>query len=106
ANELVDARRQVVARVAGERLDTDDLAALTVRHLERRVANLARLLLEDRADQLLLCGQLRLALRRDLSAQEMSCVDVCADTDDAALVEVRERLLRAVGNVARDLLVA
>ena len=36
----------------------------------------------------------------------MPGVDVGADADDAALVEIRERLLRAVRDVARDLLVA
>src|SRR6185503_7088783 len=106
ANELVDARRQVVAGVARERLDADDLPALAVRDLERRVAYLARLLLEDRADQLLLGGELGLTLRRDLPDQEMPRVDVSADADDATLVQVGERLLRAVRDVARDLLVA
>ena len=106
ADELVDARRQVVARVAGERLDADHLAALAVRDLERRVAHLARLLLEDRADQLLLGRQLGLALRRHLADEQVAGADLGADPHDAALVEVRERLLGAVGDVARDLLVA
>jgi hypothetical protein len=34
ADKLVDARRQVVARVARERLDVDDDAALAVRDLQ------------------------------------------------------------------------
>ena len=75
-------------------------------HLERGVADLARLLLEDRADQLLLGGQLGLALRRDLADQQVARADLGADADDAALVEVAQRLLRAVRDVARDLLVA
>src|SRR6266480_4188675 len=106
ADELVDARRQVVARVARERLDVDHLAALAVRDLQRRVADLARLLLEDRADQLLLSRQLGLALRRHLADEQVARADLGADADDAALVEVLERLLRAVGDVTRDLLVA
>ena len=106
AHELVDARRQVVAGVARERLDADDLPALAVRNLQRGVADLARLLLEDRADQLLLGRELGLALGRDLPHEQVARVDVGADANDAALVEVRERLLRAVRDVARDLLVA
>ena len=51
-------------------------------------------------------AELGLALRRDLADEQMAGVDVGADADDAALVEVRERLLRAVRDVARDLLVA
>src|SRR3989440_4240381 len=62
ANELVHARGQVVAALARERLDVDDLAALAVWDLEGGVANFPRLLLEDRAYQLLLRGQLGLAL--------------------------------------------
>src|SRR2546429_347031 len=37
-HELVPARREVVSRLAREGLHVDDLAALTVRNLERRVA--------------------------------------------------------------------
>src|SRR4051812_20069297 len=106
ADELVHARRQVVALVAREREHVDDDAALAVRDLERGVADLARLLLEDRADQLLLGRQLGLALRRDLAHEQVAGADLGADADDAALVEVAQRLLRAVRDVARDLLVA
>src|SRR4051794_26099335 len=105
-DELVHARRQVVARVARERLDVDDDAAFAVRHLEARVADLAGLLLEDGADQLLLGRQLGLALRRDLADEQVARADLGADAHDAALVELRERLLRAVRDVARDLFVA
>jgi hypothetical protein len=97
---------QVVAGRARERLDVDDDAALAVRHLQRGVADLARLLLEDRADQLLLGRQLGLALRRDLADQQVAGLHLGADADDAAVVEVAQRLLRAVRDVARDLLVA
>ena len=72
AHQVVDAGRQVVARLAAEGEDVDDDAALAVRDLERGVADLARLLLEDRADQLLLGGQLGLALRRDLADQQVA----------------------------------
>ena len=106
AHELVHAGGQVVAPRARERLHVDDLAALAVRDLERGVADLARLLLEDRADQLLLGRQLGLALGRDLADEQVAGADLGADAHDAALVEVAQRLLRAVRDVARDLLVA
>ena len=106
ADQVVDARRQVVAVVAVEGEHVDDDAALAVRDLERGVADLARLLLEDRADQLLLGGQLGLALRRDLADQQVAGDDLGADADDAALVEVAQALLGAVRDVAGDLLVA
>ena len=106
ADQVVDAGRQVVALVAAEGEDVDDDPALAVRHLQRGVADLARLLLEDRADQLLLGGQLGLALRRHLADQEVAGDDLGADPDDAALVEIAQALLGAVGDVAGDLLVA
>src|ERR671936_661086 len=81
ADEVVDARRQVVAVLAAEGLDVDDDAALAVRHLERGVADLARLLLEDRADQLLLGGQLGLALRRHLADEQVARADLGTDAD-------------------------
>ena len=106
ADHVVDAGGEVVAVVAVEGEDVDDDAFLAVRDLERGVTDLARLLLEDRADQLLLGGQLGLALRRDLADQQVAGDDLGTDADDAALVEVAQRLLGAVRDVAGDLLVA
>ena len=74
--------------VAAEHLDVDDLAGLAVRHLEGGVADLARLLTEDRAEQALLGRELGLALRRDLADEDVAGTDLGADADDAALVEV------------------
>ncbi len=105
ADQVVDAGREVVARRAAEGLDVDHDAALAMGDLQARVADLARLLLEDRADQLLLGRQLRLALRRHLAHEQLARVHLGADPDDAAIVEVAQRLLRAVRDVARDLLV-
>ena len=106
AHEVVDPRRQVIALLAAEDHHVDHHAALAVGHLQRGVADLARLLLEDRADQLLLGGQLGLALGRDLADEQVAGADLGADADDAAVVEVAQRLLRAVGDVAGDLLLA
>src|SRR5690242_21329030 len=62
---------------------SDHDAALAVRNLEARVADLARLLLEDRANQLLLGCQLGLALRRDLADEEVAGADLGADPHDS-----------------------
>src|SRR3954447_26160278 len=104
ADELVDARGQLVAVLATEHADADDLAGLAVRHLQRGVADLARLLTEDRAEQALLGGQLRLALGRDLADQHVAVGHLGTDADDAALVEVGEDLLGDVRDVPGDLL--
>ena len=104
ADQLVHAGRQLVAVVAVEHAHPDDLALLAVRHLERGVAHLARLLAEDRAEQALLGGELGLALGRDLADQVVAGGDLGPDAHDAPLVEVLQDLLADVGDVAGDLL--
>ena len=103
-HQLVDARGQLVALVAAEHLDVDDLAGLAVGHLQRGVADLAGLLAEDGPQEALLGGELGLALGRDLADQHVAGADLGADADDAALVEVGEDLLGEVRDVPGDLL--
>nr|AHE14888.1 hypothetical protein asmbl_9 [uncultured bacterium] len=103
-DELVDAGGQLVAVLAREHADADDLAGLTVLDLEAGVADLAGLLTEDRPQQPLLGGQLGLALGRDLADEDVAGDDLGADADDAALVEVGEDLLGDVRDVPGDLL--
>src|SRR5216683_1973568 len=102
-DQLVDPRGQLVAVLPGEHADPDDLAGFTVRHLERGVSDLARLLSEDRAQQPLFRGQLGLAIGRDLADQDVAVDHLGTDPDDAALVEVGEDLLGHVGDIPGDL---
>ena len=104
ADQLVHAGRQLVAVVAVEHAHADHLARLAVRHLERGVAHLARLLTEDRAEQALLGRELGLALGGDLAHQVVAGADLGPDAHDPALVEVLQDLLGDVGDVAGDLL--
>ncbi|CAB4967503.1 unannotated protein [freshwater metagenome] len=104
ADQLVDAGRQLVAVLAAEDADADDLAGLAVRDLEAGVADLAGLLAEDGAQQALLRGQLGLALGRHLADEDVAVADLGADADDAALVEVGQDLLGDVRDVPGDLL--
>ncbi len=104
ADQLVDAGRQLVIALAAEHLDVDDDAALAVRDAQRRVTDFTRLLTEDGAQQALLRGQLGFALGRDLADQDVARMHFRADVDDAALVEVLQRLLVDVGKIAGDLL--
>ena len=70
--------------LAREDLDVDDRALDPRRALERGVADVAGLLAEDRAQQLLFGRELGLALRRHLADQDVARLDVGADADDAA----------------------
>ena len=104
AHHLVDARGQLVLVLAGEDLHVDNLAPLAVRHAERGVLHLARLLAEDGPQQLLLGGELRLALGSDLPHQDVARLHLGADADDAFFVQIAQALLAHVGDVAGDLL--
>src|SRR4029453_2865745 len=92
---LLDAR-------AGEDLHADDDALDAGRADERGVANVARLLAEDRAQQLLFRRQLRLALRRHLADQDVARLHGRADADDAALVEIAQIAFTDIRDVAGD----
>ena len=70
---------------------------------ERSVAHIAGLFAEDRAQQLLFRSQLGFALGRHLADQNVAVPDLGADADHAALVQIAQRMLAHVGNVARDL---
>ena len=73
---------------------------------ERAVTDVAGLLAEDRAEELLFGRELGLALRRDLADEDVARLHLGADADDAALVEVLEGLFADVRDVARDLFLA
>ena len=88
--------------LAREDLDADDDALDARRADERRVAHVAGLLAEDRAQQLFFRRQLRLALRRHLADEDVAGLDVGADADDAAVVEIAQVAFRHVRDVARD----
>ena len=73
-------------------------------NLQRRVADFAGLLTEDRAQQALLRGQLGFALRGHVADQDVAGRDLGTDADDAALVEVGQHFLAHIGDVPGDFL--
>ncbi len=104
-HDLVDPGAQlVVAVLAGKDLHVHHDAVFAVGDAQRGVADLARLLAENRAQQALLCGQLGLALRRDLADQDVARADLGADADDAAVVQVPQQVFVDVRDVAGDFL--
>src|SRR5712691_279946 len=90
--------------LAREDLHVDDDALDAGRAHQRRVADVARLLAEDRPQELLFGRELRLALGRDLADQDVARPHARPDPDDAALIEVVEERLAHVGDVAGHLL--
>jgi hypothetical protein len=104
--QLFDLQRALVLldAVAGEHLHVDDGAGHAGGQAQRGVLHVRGLLAEDRAQELLLRRQLGLALGRDLADQDVAVAHLGADVDDAGLVELGQRRLADVGDVAGDLL--
>ncbi len=94
----------IEAHPAAEPLGVDHDPLDARRDLEAVVLDVLAGPAEDRVEQLLLGGQLALGLRRHLADQDVARLDVGADPDDPVLVEVPQRLLRDVGDVAGELL--
>ena len=69
-------------------------------HPQRGVLHVGGLLAEDGPQELLLRGELGLALRRDLAHEDVAGLDLGADVDDAGLVQLGQRAFADVGDVA------
>ena len=93
-----------VDAVAVEHADLDHRAGHARRQAQRSVANVRSLFAEDGAEELFLRRHRAFALRRDLAAQDVARLDLGADVDDAGLVEVAQRFLADVRDVAGDVL--
>ena len=104
ADDLVDAGSEVGGIGAVVDLDVHDDARLAVRQAERRIADLARLLAEDRAEQTLLGGEFGLALRGDFTDQDIAGADLGTDLDDTVAVQILQRVVADVRDLAGDLL--
>src|SRR5262245_39592997 len=102
----LDGKRALVLvdAMAVEHPDLDHGARHAGRQPERGVAHIGRLLAEDRPQQLLLGRHRALALWRDLADQNVARLHLGTDIDDAGLVEVLQRLLADIRDVAGDLL--
>ena len=103
-DHFVDAGAHLVARLAGEALHVHDDARLAVGHFKAGVPDLPGLFAEDGPQQALLRGQVGLALGGNLAHQDVTRVDLRAHHDDAALVQIFQRVLAHAGDVPGDLL--
>src|ERR1043166_4449814 len=74
------------------------------RAVERRVLHVASLFAEDGAQQLLFRRQLRFAFGCDLANQDVAGLYCCPDPDDSTFIEVAQKSLGDVGNIARNFL--
>jgi hypothetical protein len=103
-DNFIHARRKIVALAALQALNVDHGSLYPVRHTKRGVADFLGLLTEDGIQELELRSGFGLALRRDLSHEDVAASDLRANTDDSLFVELIERLLAGVRDVSGDLL--
>ena len=94
---------QLVAVLGGKDLDIDHDAVSAVGHTQGGVADLAGFLTEDGAQQALLGGQLGFTLRGDLADKDVAGLDLGTNTDDTAVVQILQRVIADVRDVAGDL---
>src|ERR1051326_2997924 len=87
---------------AGEDFHVHDRAFDSRRAGEGSIAHVAGFFAEDGAQQFLFRRELRLALGRDFAHQNVAGLDGGANADDTAFIEVAQRMLAHVGNIARD----
>ncbi len=101
-NHLIHAGGHFVLVFAGEDLHVHHDAALTVGHTQGGVADFTSLFAEDGAEQTLFSRQFRLTLGGYLTHQNVAGLDLGADADDTALVQILYRIIADVGNVTGD----
>src|ERR671915_486363 len=78
----------------------DDRAFHARRNSQGCVTHFAGLLAENRSQQLFFRRKLGFTLRRNLADQDIAWLDLRPDANDAALIEIGERLIPHVRNVA------
>ena len=101
---LVDSRAKLVITIDSvKHLDANDGSLLTVGDLQRCVADLARLLVEDGTEQTLLGAELGFTLRRDFSDEDVAGANLGTDADDASLVQVGQQFRADVRKITSDL---
>ena len=93
-----------VVALLGENLDINDSALEAWRAIEGFVHDMPCLFAKDGAQQALFGRGLDLAFGRDLANENHARLDIRADFDDSALIEVCGLFLAHIGNVARDFL--
>ncbi len=103
---LLDLQRPCILfhAVAREHLHVDDRTRHAGRYTQGVILHIRGLLTEDGTQQLLLRRQLGLALGRHLAHQDVAGLDLGTDVDDAGLVQLGQRGLAHVGDIAGDLL--
>ena len=86
ADQLVNAALQNIVVLFGKCLNVDNDTGFAVRNTYGRIADLTDLLTEDRAVEAFFRRKLRLALRRDLTDQNISGSNFRTDADYAELI--------------------
>jgi len=103
AHDALHARRQVAVFVPIKDFDIHNLAASAMGHPQAGIFHIAQLLTEDGAQQFLLGSELFLTLWRDLAHQDIQRTHLSANPDDAFFVQITQRVIGDVGNLAGDL---
>src|SRR5260370_272056 len=103
SHQLIDGWRQFIALVSREYLHFNDFATLTMGYAQGGVFHLASLFTKDGSQKLLLGGQFGLALRRNLTDENILRPYLGANIDDPTLVQVTQPFFAYICNLPPDL---
>ena len=103
SDDLVYSRREFCAVCLVEDSDIDYDALFAVRQLEGGVSDFLRFLTEDGAQHSCFRSEICLALRSQLTDEDVIGLDLCADPDDTFFVEFLEHVAREVRDIPCDL---
>ena len=97
---LVYARRQLVAVFAAKHLNANDFTSFAMGYTQGAVAYFASLFTKDSTQQAFFSGELGFTLRSNLAYQNIAGTYFRANADNAAFVQILQRVVAYVGQLA------
>ena len=103
-DHLINGILEVRVSLLCEDIDVNYDTGLTVRYMEGSISYFTCTVTEDGSVESLLSRGISLTLRRYLTDEDITGLDLCTDTDDSVLVEVSKSIVTYVRNFSCDLL--
>ncbi len=103
-DNLIYPRAHFIAALPRKDFDVNNNAAFTMGNLQGGVSDFPCLFAKNSAQKAFLRSQVGLPLRCDLTDENVAASDLGADTDDAALVQIFQRVVADARNIPCNLL--
>ena len=103
AYRLIYTRRQLITVLTCKYLRIYYNTIFSMRNLQGSITNFTCFLTENSTKQSLLCCQLSLSLRSNLTNQNISCTNLCTNTDNTALIQIFQSIVTDTWYIACNL---